>query len=188
MSVLDLGGWFILRCASADTLKLADQLRKRGFDVWTPIQRKRGKRPRTRTEFDKELAILPSYAFANMHHLPEIARLAMIPTADTVRFTLFRTKSGELPMIDDCQLDALRAFEAKLQKQYEDAIRKGVRAPKFDAGHKVTLTGGGFEGLEATVIEQQGQFALVEIAGFREPIKIASLLLIGEEPKDTKAA
>lgn len=189
---LDLGSWFILRCASVDTLKLADQLRKRGHDVWTPIQRKRGKRPRTRTTFDKEFAVLPSYVFANTHDLPGIARLATIPTADTVRFTLFRTLDGGLPLIDDNQLAALRWHEEKLQKQYEAAIRKGIRAPRFNAGHTVTLSGGGFDGLEATVIEHKGQFALVDIPGFAEPVKIASLLLLEDgvcdQPKAVKAA
>lgn len=188
METLDLGSWFILRCASADTLKLAEQLRRRGLDVWTPIQRKRGKRPRTRTAFDKELAILPSYAFANMHHLPEIARLAMMPSADTVRFTLFRTRAGELPLIGDIQLEALRSHEAKLKKQYEDAMRKDKPAPKFEAGFKAALRGGGFDGLEATVIEQAGQFALVEIEGFGQPIKISSLLLLDDEEAAAKVA
>jgi transcription antitermination factor NusG len=184
--ILDLGSWFILRCASADTLKVADHLQKRGFDVWTPIERKYGRKPRTRAPFDKEFALMPSYLFAAMDDLPSLQQLADLPTSDTPRFTLFRYAGG-VPLIDDNQLDALRAEESRLQRVYEKHSAKGKTGPKFEGGEVVRLQEGGFAGLEGTVIEQQGQYTLVSLAGFHQPIKIASLLLL-DEARDQKAA
>jgi transcription antitermination factor NusG len=184
--ILDLGSWFILRMASADTLKVADQLAKRGFDVWTPVERKRGRKPRTRSHFDKQFALMPSYVFANVHHLAELQGMADLPTADTPRFTLFRYAGG-VPLIDDSQLAALRAEEDRLQRVYERQVAKGKRGPKFTGGEIVRMKEGGFAGLEGTVVEQQGQFTLVSIDGFHAPIKIASLLLLDEQA-EAKAA
>lgn len=184
--ILDLGSWFILRMASADTLKVAEQLTKRGFDVWTPVERKRGRKPRTRAHFDKSFALMPSYVFANMHHLAELQSMADLPTADTPRFTLFRYAGG-VPLIDDTQLAALRYEEDRLQRIYEKQVAKGKRGPKFDAGHIVRLQEGPFMGLQGEVVEQHGQFTLVSIDGFHAPIKIASLLLL-DEAEDAKAA
>ena len=186
METLDLGSWFILRCASADTLKVAGQLEKRGFDVWTPVERKHGRRPRTRAEYDKTFALMPSYVFANMHHLAELQGMADLPSADTPRFTLFRYAGG-VPLIADDQLGALRAEEGRLQAVYARHVAKGKRGPRFTGGEIVRLQEGGFAGLEGTVIEQQGQFTLVSLAGFHQPIKIASLLLL-DEARDQKAA
>jgi transcription antitermination factor NusG len=184
--ILDLGSWFILRMASADTLKVADQLAKRGFDVWTPIERKRGRKPRTRAQFDKSFALMPSYVFANMHHLAELQRMADLPSSDTPRFTLFRYAGG-VPLIADDQLAALRGEETRLQRVYEKQVAKGAKGPKFNAGQIVRLQEGGFAGLSGEVVEQQGQFTLVSIDGFHAPIKIASLLLL-DEAQDQKAA
>jgi transcription antitermination factor NusG len=187
LETLDLGGWFILRMASSDTLKVAEQLTKRGFDVWTPVERKRGRKPRTRQHFDKVFPLMPSYAFANLHHLADLQSMADLPSADTPRFTLFRIKQG-VPLIADEQLDALRAEETRLQRVYERQVAKGKRGPKFDAGHIVRLQEGPFMGLEGEVVEQHGQFTLVSIGGFNAPIKIASILLIDEAGEQAKAA
>lgn len=178
---LDLGSWFILRCASADTAKVLDQLDKRGFTVWSPVTRKQGKPKKDGSKTEKVYPLLPSYIVASLHDLPAIERLAVIPTSDMPRFTLFRTSDGRLPLIDEDQLAPLRSHEEKTQRQYDEAMRRGQPMPKFEAGHTFALRGGGFEGMEATVVEQQGQFTLVEIAGFAQPIKIASLLLMEDD-------
>lgn len=174
---LDLGSWFILRTASADTLPLVNSLKKRGFDVWTPVEKRRAKKPRTRVEYDKELAIMPSYIFANVHHLAELHAMAVIPDQRLPDFSLFQLRGG-VPLIDDMQLEALRYEEDRLQAVYERAVRRGKPAPKFSAGKLVHISDGGFAGLSGVVEGQQGQFTLVSFAGFHSPIKIASLLLL----------
>ena len=176
MDTLDPGEWFILRCASADTLKVARQLEKRGFDVWTPIERKYGRKPRTRAHFDKEFALMPSYLFAAVYDLPSLQTLADLPTSDTPRFTLFRYAGG-VPLIADKELNELRSHESELQRKYELRVRSGKKGPKFDAGQIVRVKEGGFAGLDGIVQGQQGQFTLVSVNGFASTIKIASCLL-----------
>lgn len=175
--ILDLGSWFILRMASADTLAVVKALDKAGFDVWTPIERRRGRMPRTKAVYDKKFALMPSYAFASVHDLPSIHHLAVSDKRDMPHFTLFQAKGG-IPLLADDQLDGLRAEEARLQRVYDKACKRGVKGPKFNPGHIVRISEGGFAGMDGIVEDQQGQFTLVSFAGFHSPIKIASLLLV----------
>lgn len=184
---LDLGAWFILRMASSDTLGVLKALSKAGYDAWTPVERKKGKMPRTRTEYDKEFALMPSYVFVSVHHLPEIQHLAMLPPRNVPRFTVFQHQGG-IPLVADDQLDALRAEEGRLQTVYERACRKGKRGPKFNPGHIVRIDEGGFMGMEGVVESQQGQFTLVSFEGFHAPIKIASILLEREGDEQASRA
>ena len=185
---LDLGSWFILRMSSKETLSVAKGLAKAGFDVWTPIERRKGKMPRTRTAYDKEFALMPSYVFVNIHHLAEIQHLSMLPPRNIPQFTLFQYQGG-VPLIADHQLDALRAEESRLQAIYERQCRKGKKGPRFNPGTLVRIDDGGFAGMEGVVEDQQGQFTLVSFAGFHAPIKVASVLLEHEKSEsETKAA
>lgn len=182
--ILDLGAWFILRMASSDTLSLHRGLRKAGFDAWTPIERRKGKMPRTRTAYDKEFALMPSYVFVNVHHIAEIQHMAMLPPRNIPRFTVFQHNGG-IPLIADDQLDALRAEEGRLQAVYEKAARKGQKGPKFDPGQNIRIDDGPFMGMDGVVEDQQGQFTLVNFAGFHSPVKIASILLKTETDADS---
>lgn len=187
---LDLGSWFILRMASSDTLSVAKGLAKAGFDAWTPIERRRGKMPRTRTAYDKEFPLMPSYVFVNIHHLAEVQHMAMLPPRNIPRFVLFQYQGG-VPLIGDDQLDALRSEEGRLQAIYERACQKGKKAPRFEPEATVRVKeGDAFAGMDGVVAGQQGQFTLVNFAGFSSPIKISSFLLAGDEEakEETKAA
>lgn len=185
---LDLGSWFILRCASADTLKVVGQLQKRGFEVWTPVRNVLGK-PRKGGEVNqKKHAITPGYVFANLQQFTDLLELADMPSADAPRFTVFRvdgtgrqTGFEGVPLISDLHLAALQHHEEKLQRQYDAALAKSKEPPKFDKGHVAPIKGGGFDGLEATVLEQRGRYVLVDVPGFNMPIEISALLLAGDD-------
>lgn len=176
LETLDLGGWFILRMASSDTLPLVNALRKRGHDVWTPVERRIGRMPRTRKEYDKTLPIMPSYAFASVEAMDDILRLAVIPTSDLPRFTLFRHGLG-FPLVADRELDVLRYHERQLQDRFDRYKAGKKKAPTFDIGLEVALSDAGFEGLKGKVVESRGRFTLVDIPGFAQPIRISSLLI-----------
>jgi hypothetical protein len=165
--------------ASTDTLRLAHSLNRRGFNVWTPTVRKAGRMPRTRVEFDKEFPLLPSYAFARVDDLEGLAKAALLQAAGEPRFSLFRYQGG-FPLIDDMQLGALRLEEGRLNAIYERQKRKGVKGPALTKGERVNLPEGGFAGLVGTVEEQSGGFTLVNVEGFNQPIRIASILLATE--------
>ena len=184
---LDLGSWFILRMASSDTLSVLKGLLKAGFDAWTPIERRRGRMPRTRTAYDKEFALMPSYVFVNIHHLAEIQHMALVPPRNIPRFTLFQYQGG-VPLIADNQLDALRYEEGRLQAVYDRAVRKGKKGPRFNPGETIRIEEGPFAGMDGIVTDQTGQFTLVNFVGFASPIKISSLLLKREDGEQSKAA
>ena len=184
---LDLGSWFILRMASGDTLSVLKGLLKAGYDAWTPIERRRGRMPRTRTAYDKEFALMPSYVFVNIHHLAEIQHMALVPPRNIPRFTLFQYQGG-VPLIADNQLDALRYEEGRLQAVYDRALRKGKKGPRFNPGETIRIEEGPFAGMDGIVTDQTGQFTLVNFAGFASPIKISSLLLKREDEERSKAA
>lgn len=177
---LDLGAWFILRMSSAATLSVCEGLKRAGFDVWTPVERKIGRMPRTRTAFDKQRPLMPSYVFANVQDIDALAELAVIPNRECPRFTLFRHNNG-IPLIADEELEALRAEESRMQRIFDRQKVKGRKGPSFEKGASVKAQSGGFEGLSGIVEGTQGQYTLVTYAGFGKPIKIASLLLLPDE-------
>lgn len=184
--VLDLGGWFILRMSSAATLSLAEALTRAGFDVWTPVERTIGRMPRTRTEYDKAKALMPSYVFANICHFDDLARLAVVPNRECPRFSLFRYNGG-VPLIADAELGALREEEVRTRNIFDRLKAKGKKGPAFVKGTHVRATSGGFEGLSGVVEDTQGQCTLVSYAGFHKPIKIASLLLLPDDARNAQS-
>lgn len=173
---LDLGSWFILRTASADTLRICRNLQSAGFSTWTPIDRKFGRMPRTKAKYEKEIALLPSYVFARVEHVDDILRIAMLPNKDIGRFSVFHHKGG-IPLIADNQLRDLRAEESRVAGIFERLRRKGMKGPSFTKGQVIKMTEGPFAGLSGVVEDQQGQTTLVSFSGYHRPIKIASLLL-----------
>lgn len=184
---LDLGSWCILRMASADTLRVFKSLSDAGLGVWTPIERKIGRMPRTRTQFDKEAPLMPSYVFGRVEHISELLRLAMIPNRQHPRFSVFRYRDG-IPLIADDELECLREAEGHKRRVFEKWRRRGTKGPKLNPGDVVRMTEGAFAGLSGIVEDTQGQFTLVSIDGFHKPIKVASLLLAGSVAQETKAA
>jgi transcription antitermination factor NusG len=177
VSTLDLGSWCILRMGSASTLSVFESLKRAGFNVWTPIERKVGRMPRTRAAFDKQFALMPSYVFAHVQHIEDLMRIAMAPHKDHPRFTMFKHQNG-FPLIADEELEALRTIEGKKQSIFEKLKRQGVKGPVFGIGAAVRVPEGPFAGLTGEVSDQSGQFTLVNIAGFHRPVKISSILLL----------
>lgn len=176
---LDLGSWFILRMSSSETLPVVRALTANGYRVWTPIERKFSRMPRTRVRYAREMALMPSYAFAWVEQLDDILKLALLPTKECGRFSVFHHKGG-IPLIADSQLAALRGEERRLWGIFDRARRKGVKVPTLKNGDIVTMSSGPFQGLSGVVEGTNGQNTLVSFAGFHAPIKIASLLLLPE--------
>lgn len=192
--ILDLGSWCILRMASADTLRVLRSLQNAGLEVWTPIEKRTKRMPRTRAQFDKETPLMPSYVFGHVAHLTELIQLAMLPNKDHPRFSMFRYQGG-IPLIADEQLKALRDEEARVIGVFERLKRRGKKGAKMAKGSEVRMTEGPFAGMSGIVEDHQGQFTLVDMAIFGKivTIKISSLLLAenvaqGEVPNAALAA
>jgi hypothetical protein len=183
---LDLGRWCILRMASAATLSVCSYLTTEGFEVWTPVARKHGRMPGTRARFDRPAALLPSYAFAGVQRVEDLQSLAVLPTTDCPRFTIFRHNGG-IPLIADDELGGLRDEETRIRRVFDKFLRRDAKAPVFEPGSIVTTPEAGFEGLLGVVESSRGQYTLVNFPGFARPIKVASLLLLPDKAIEQQA-
>ncbi len=185
--MLDLGSWFICRMANVDTVKTYRALQANGFEVWTPIERKVRRTPRKRVSYDHEAPLTPSYVFARVEHLDDILNLSLRTNRGIPRFSVFHRQLGGVPLIADSALDQLRMEEDRLAAIFTKAKRAGQKAPTFEKGAVVKLEEGPLMGMSGIVEGQQGQYTLVSYAGFHEPIKISSILLL-DEAQAAKAA
>ena len=175
--MLDLGSWFICRMANVDTVKTYRALQANGFEVWTPIERKVRRTPRKRVPYDSEAALLPSYVFAKVDHLDAILSLAIRPNRDIPQFSVFHHRNG-VPLIADSELHCLRTEETRLSSVFERMKLKGRKGPRLERGQSVKLPEGALMGMAGIVESQQGQYTLVSVDGFHEPIKVSSILLL----------
>ena len=174
---LDLGQWFILRMAASDTLKLHDHLSRRGFRVWTPIDRKFGRRPRSRREYDKTFPLLPTYVFADASRLDDILLLANVEYPDHPRFRIMQADGG-IPLISDIALEALQFEEDRRHAIYTKLKIRNTKAPVIPVDTDVRFGEGPFAGLPGVVVGREGSYTLVDFDAFPQPIKVSSLLLV----------
>lgn len=176
--ILDLGSWCILRCANADTLPVFESLKRAGIEAYAPIDKRTGRKPRTKAQYVKSVALMPSYVFAHVRHLNDLARLATLPTSPHPRFSIFKQQGG-FGLVADDELAALRAEEGRKLGVFERLSRRGRKGPRLAVGSEVRLPDGPFAGFSGIVGEVQGQFTLVDTTIFGKPItiKIASFLL-----------
>jgi transcription antitermination factor NusG len=178
--------------ASSETLTVLDYLDGKGFAVWTPQDHKIGRRPRTRKEYDKRFALMPSYVFAKAERISDLLRLSMVPNTDAPRFTVFRHQGG-FPLVSDISLGGLRYEEDRRKGIFDRWRRSRMKPQQIATGTVVRMSDGPFAGLTGEVKEMQGGYALVDIPGFAQPLKIASLLLVDglladqKSPDDTAA-
>lgn len=180
-TTLDLGSWVILRMAGGDTLRLVRSLKTAGIEAWAPVEKRLAKMPRTGAPFDKESALLPSYAFAPVEHVDELLRLEHSPKRAHPKFIVFRHNNG-VPLIADNQLDALRSEEARKGRVFEKWRRRVTKGQKIERGTLVKMPDGPFQGFSGVVEDHQGQYTIVATSIFGKPveIKVASCLLVGD--------
>ena len=181
--ILDLGSWCILRMTATETLPVFESLKRAGFEVWTPIEEKVRRFPRSKARHEKKFAMMPTYVFARAEHVTALAELAMTPTKKHPDFRMFRYMGG-LPLISDDELDSLRSVEAHTARIAERARQKGKKAPQIATGTLIQLEDGGFAGMSGTVVGSEGRFALVDFDNFPQPVKISSLLLFESMSRD----
>ena len=190
---LDLGSWFILRVSAVKTLALYQSLKRAGFSVWTPIDEKVGRYPRSRSRYRKEVAMLPTYVFARSEDIGELSSIAALPTKDHPEFRVFQHDNA-IPLLADASLDPLRDIEGHRRQIAKRNERRGKRAPVIAKGTKVLLSEGAWAGMPGMVIGAENSYTLVDFENFPQPIKISSLLLAESmqgaeaEPDDGDAA
>lgn len=174
--------WCILRMAGPRTLAVAQSLARAGYDVWTPVELQKRRLPRSRVKVEREVVLMPTYAFARAEHLRDLLAETMKPVSSHPAFTLFR-HGDRFPLIADQALDPLRLAERKSAPL--------AKVQPFSQGEQVKLAERGFEGLSGIVETTKGQFTMVCFPGFAVPIKVATMHLLPaempEEKSETKA-
>jgi len=176
MATLNGDLWFILRMAGPRTLAVADSLKDAGYEAWTPLGSSSKRKSRKPGVEAKAVPVMPTYVFARDHHLHDLLAEAARPVSAHPAFSVFRW-DGRIPLIADRSLDYLRRGEAR----YLRKLREAQPVKRFAAGETVQLTEGGFAGMSGMVETSQGKFTLVCFPGFSTPIKVATLLLLGDE-------
>lgn len=174
-------GWCILRTSGAKTLPLAKSLAAAGFDVWTPIEGKDRRRPRSKARVEFEAPILPTFVFARAEHLGAIAECQAILASPHPGFSIYH-HCGRVPVLADDEIEDLRQFERDASRALEISRRK-IRRQAFAAGAVVRLDEGGFAGMSGVVKSDDGKFAAVCFGGSFH-VKIASWLLDADAVED----
>jgi transcription antitermination factor NusG len=163
--------WCILRTGGSKTLSLADALKQSGYEVWTPRETIRKRLPRRKAKAEHTAPIMPTFVFAHAKHLSDLAALAQSWKNPHPDFSVQRY-NDRYPLIADDELRPLRMAE-----------RKGTpleHIKTFDPGEQIRLTEGGFAGMSGIVQTSDGKHTMVCFPGFNVPIKISTLLLLGE--------
>lgn len=170
--------WCILRMAGPRTMTVTQSLSEAGFDVWTPVKAISKRRPRSNERREMLVPVLPSYAFARASSLNGLMMESLRQVSPHPPFSIFRY-CGRIPLISDRSLDNLRKIERR------NLPEKAARM--FKHGERVRISDGGFAGLTGIVKTGKGRFTMVLFPGFSMPIKVSSMLLLGETDDHAEA-
>lgn len=173
-----MSDWCILRTAGRSTMRLAETLSKDGFDVWTPIETKRVRKPRSNIRREVRQPIMPTYVFARVGHLVDLLQLAAMPVKPRrgagmldpahVSFTVLHA-FGRIPLVAERHLSELRKLEAK-----RTPIKRAAYSFPRDALARVNA--GAFGGLVGVVIRSTPKSTVLRFSG-RMNVEISTSLL-----------
>lgn len=157
--------WAVLRCQSALTIKLEEDLVEFGLLAWTPKFTVLARLPHKRRPRPVDRLALPSFVFLHDHQCHD-AHL-MMSRRDTPKFKPFYSQ-GVLVRIADPLLEGLRAVEA---------MPLAPEGPALWPGCHVMINDGPLAGMVAEVEAVRGRsYAIIRlITGLR--VKIATFLL-----------
>ncbi|MFS0737540.1 transcription termination/antitermination NusG family protein [Sphingomonas sp. 1P06PA] len=166
--------WFMLRTSGPKTLPLARSLASAGLDVWTPIEVRNRRRPRSKARVEIEVPVMPTFVFARASQLSQVSQILARPMTGHARFSLF-LYDGRIPFIADREVQSLREVEERSRDALKRAQRKNQRR-SFPAGTEVRVPEGSFAGMSGIVKQGDDRFALVCFGGSMT-VKIATFLL-----------
>lgn len=166
--------WCILRTSGTKTMQLADSLVDAGFTAWTPVERRKRRKPRSKALTDIRVPVLPTYVFAASQHLVDLLAEADSATTLHPAFSVFKY-FDRYPLIADRQLHRIRAIEERTAEKPR---------PLVSPGQPVKTVALGFEGLTGTVESVRGGKAFVTFEGFAQPIMVDTLLLLRDGVTD----
>lgn len=161
--------WIILRCSGRSTLPLARSLQADGYDVWTPSEMKRNRRPRKNAGEPEPAPIMPTFVFARSVHVVDLLELAEMPVKPRRGkglhepahddFSVFHF-NDRIPLVRDAALAPLRREEELANIRQRRELAKGKSDP-FEEGQVIRIPEGAFSGLSGHVVESNGKFTLL---------------------------
>lgn len=165
--------WCIVQTSSAGTLALASALNDAGIEAWTPIGIAVKRMGKTRDRVEQTVPLMPTFAFARYHSLPDVLAMAHAPAPvyqvwdkEQRRMVMrgrpfFRVfRHGHIyPAVSDRDLDKLRLAERQGRPIEHVRIFKPGEAVRLGAGS-------GFEGLIGEISEVKGNYAFVRFSLF----------------------
>lgn len=166
--------WFMIRTSGPKTLALSRSLSTAGLDVWTPIEVRQRRRPRSKARVELEVPVMPTFVFVRASQLSQITRILAHPMSGHPRFSLF-LYDGRIPFIADREVQSLREVEERSRAALKREQRKSQRRT-FPAGTEVRVPEGSFAGMSGIVKQGNDRFALVCFGGSMT-VKIATFLL-----------
>jgi hypothetical protein len=177
--------WCILRTAGRMTLKLAKTLSEDGFEAWTPIETRKIRVPRSNVRRDVQAPIMPSYVFVRSDRLLDLLVMERMPVKPRrgsgwgepahAEFTVMRF-SGDIPLIADHDLGALRRLE---QKRELDRIRMSKAAP-LPKGVSVKVREGShssWSGMIGRVVRSNAKDTVINFTSTRLDVTIRTSLV-----------
>lgn len=158
--------WTILRCASAATIGLAQELRDEGLLAWSPIIRVQRRLPRRRKTELVVKPLIPSFVFVAKHHGDEAIDLAERGRVHQCKRFLFNEDEAIVP---GHQLSALHLAQ----------IRGTIRKRPLSRGDRVELLASLFYLAKAAVTKgpMRSDTYEVELEGQRQRLIFPGFLL-----------
>lgn len=165
------GRWCVVRTSGGRTIAVARSLSDAGIEAWTPVDVIKQRVPRSRKTFQREIPIMPTFAFVRAEHLLDLLAICAAPMSEHPPFSLFR-HGGRFPLVADADMARLRDAEERKRRARMKTIKR-----EFAPGAAVRVPEGPFAGMSGVVEEGDGRFALVAFGGqFR--VRVASFLLV----------
>ena len=175
-------GWCILRTGGQRTIPVARSLAGAGLKVWTPVEVKDWRRPRSKEVKERELAIMPTFVFVRADQINEVRAILSAPVSPHPPFSIF-TWGGKIPVIADRSIASIRSDEemkaAARSREMERRERDRLRKQRFDfpEGSSVTAPDqAAFVGLTGVVEACDGKQAVVIFGGALR-VEIATWML-----------
>lgn len=148
--------WCILRTSGPKTVPLARSLAAAGYDVWTPVQTKARRKPRSQEKIEFEAPIVPTFVFARADRIADLLRHAASPINPHPSFSVFHYRD-RVPIISDGEIQSLRTYEERCNVKTHRAA--------FSVGEEVSVTASAWQGLSGVVEACNGKQARVCFGG-----------------------
>ena len=153
------GSWYAVQTRVRFEKKVAEQLRRKGIDVFLPLL-KQVRRWSDRRQVI-EAPLFPGYGFVHVHLDPAV-RLRVLQTAGLIAFVAFHGEAIPVPAKQIEDIQRLLAQDVPCSMY-----------PFLKAGRRVRLRGGCLEGVEGILTDCRDRHLLITVEAIQRTIAIS---------------